>query len=202
MAFLEGLVKLLAVVGGFAVGALAVGLVIRLCGWWLGTDKAPRRLGIVVRVLGGVVGSWLVWLLVSGPAGSGLLGGGGSLFGERGKGAGSARDTSRQTEKATARETSNAAGSHTISVVMLGGLRVVDSRFYQLEGTKEPMTFDELKKAIQERRDRDSALRIIEIKIYQNSVASNHPVVKDLEVWAMNHGFTVSRPPPENRDLP
>ncbi len=205
--FLETLVKLLAVVGGAALGALVVGLVLRFCGWWLGGGKAPRRLVWLLRALGGVAGGWLVWLMVMGPGGFGLLGGGGSLFGGRGTGQESGRQLpappTHSTEPATtAPAPAVPAGAATVSVTMLGGKRVVGGRFYLLEGTPEPLTLDELKQAIKERRRQNPAIRVIEIKIYQDSVSSNHPAVKDLEQWAMDNGLTVSRPPPVDRDLP
>jgi hypothetical protein len=204
-AIFEGAVKLLAVVGGAALGALAVGLVLRFCGIWLGAGKAPRRLGWLLRALGGIAGGWLVWLFVMGPGGSGLLGGGGSLFGGRGTGPDSGRVVaSPPTHSAEPLSSARTppAGSVAVSVTMLGGKRVVDSRFYLLEGAAEPMTLNELKQAIKERRQQNPAVRVIEIKIYQDSVSSNHPAVKDLEQWAMDTGFTVSRPPPVDRDLP
>ncbi len=204
-AFFEGVVKLLAVVGGAALGVLIVGLVLRFCGWWLGAGKGPRTLVWLLRALGGVAGGWLVWLMLTAPGGSGLFGGGGSLFGGRGTGPDSGREAVSAPTQPAERPSTGRAASTTgaaVSVTMLGGKRVVGSRFYLLEGAGEPLTLDELKQAVKERRQRNPELRVIEIKIYQDSVSSSHPAVTDLEQWAMDNGFTVSRPPPVDRDLP
>ena len=204
-AFFEGVVKLLAVVGGAALGALVVGLVLRFCGWWLGANKGPRRLAWLLRGLGGVAGGWLVWLMLTAPGGSGLFGGGGSLFGGRGTGPDTGREAAsaptQPAEKPSSARAATTPGA-TVSVTMLGGQRVVGGRFYLLEGAKEPLTLDELKRAVKERRQQNPELWVIEIKIYQDSVSGNHPAVKDLEQWAMDNGLTVSRPPPVDRDLP
>jgi hypothetical protein len=205
LAFFEGVVKLLAVVGGAALGAVVVGLLLRFGGWWLGTSTGPRRFTWLLRALGGVAGGWLVWLALTAPGGSGLFGGGGSLFGGRGTGPDTGREAASAPTQPAEKPSSARApsiGGTGLLVTMLGGKRVVGGRFYLLQGATEPLTLDELKQAVKERRQGNPELRVIQIKIYQDSVASNHPAVKDLEQWATDNGFTVPQPTLVDRDLP
>ena len=92
----------------------------------------------------------------------------------------------------------NQPGSDALRVVMLGGDRVASQHFYLLEGDKEPRTLRDLQKAIQARQDEKDrpSLKSIEIVIYEDSVAQDHPAVRDLEKWARQNdlGVTLSKP--------
>jgi hypothetical protein len=204
MNLVEGFVKVLAVVGGAALGFIGIGLLIRFFGKRVGAAKAPRHMILIVRLLGGLVAGWLVWLMVTAPGGSGLFGGGGSLFGGRGTGEGTDDHTqTMQTSFAsTARSSTPSTGASALQVVILGGKRVTEGRFYFVEGEKMALTLEELKQLIQDRHSQNPALQEIEIKLYQNSVASEHWAVTNLERWATKNQFTVRRPPPESQDFP
>ena len=76
---------------------------------------------------------------------------------------------------------------------MLGGARVSGQRFYLIEGQKEPRTADELKTILKEQQK--AGVRNIELLIYENSVARNHPAVKSLEKWAEENNFTITKVP-------
>ncbi|HEV3205164.1 MAG TPA: hypothetical protein VGY77_12305 [Gemmataceae bacterium] len=201
---MESFVKLLAVIGGAALGFIGVGFVIRFFTKYLGTAQTPGRMVLIVRLLGSFAAGWLVWWMVTAPGGLGLFGGGGSLFGGRGSEEGTGKDPQTvQTAFTKSADHADApAIGQTLQVVMLGGQRVIQGRFYLLEGESEALTLEEIKKFLLERRSQNPVIREIEIKIFQNSVASDHPAVKDLEQWAGNNQFTVRRPPPEDRDLP
>ena len=191
--YLELLVKGLAVLGGAALGWLVIALLTRFLGRWLSARKGPRPLERLVRLLGAVVGGWLVWFLVTGSGGGGLFGGGGSFFGGRGVGEGSGKETAPPSTPRTKRspaETAPIRRAETLRVVMLGGQRVNDERFYRPEGG-EPRTLAELKKVVKDRQ-KEGGVKALEIVIYEDSVARDHPAVKELEQWARQNDLAVS----------
>jgi hypothetical protein len=192
------LLKLAAVVGGAAGGAWGAGSVARKSAKAVIRREAPRVLVTPFRIVGAVAGGWAIWLLV---IGSGFgFGGGDSLFG--GSGAGGETSTSNtQTQKvslpaaspAPTAATAPTAPSTVLRIVVLGGSRVADERFYQVEDNKTPLTLSELKNLINERKLQ--GLRGLELRIYEDSVAKNHPAVSNLEEWAGKNDLTVSIPP-------
>jgi hypothetical protein len=188
----EVVVKLLAVVGGAAVGGGFVGFVARRMARLVARRDVPSRPMTALRGLGGIAGGWAIWLMVFSPGGSGLFGGGGSLFGERGSAA------SGGPEPAALDTTGNIVppteGGTTVRVTVLGGPRVVDSRFYLVEADSKAHTLVELKKIIKDRQGK-SRVRTIELLIYEDSVARSHAAVGDLERWAGQNDLTVSMPP-------
>jgi hypothetical protein len=196
--YLELLIKILAVVGGATVGGLAIGLLVSVLSRFLFSTKMPRPAVMLVRLLGGVACGLAVWLILSTPGGSGLFGGGSSLFG--GPGVGTGQGTGKETTtgptgkgKTTSRDQfPTAREGETLRVVMLGGNRVKEERFYRLEGEGEPLTLAALKKAVKERQ-RNAAVKGIDIVIYEDSVAKDHPAVRDLENWSRENDLTVSR---------
>jgi hypothetical protein len=184
---METLVKLLAVAGGAAIGATSVGLVVRIFGRLLGVHSRPKRALVVLRALGALTAGWLVWLLVFGLGGGGLGGPGGL-----GKGGGHA-DIPNTTGRAGALSTPQAETrepAKSLSIVMLGGARVQDSRFYLLVGDNIAYSLPELKNHILARRS--EGLRAIEILIYDNSVATDHAAVRSLEQWAGENDLTIT----------
>jgi hypothetical protein len=192
--FVEIFVKLLAVVGGAGAGAWVVGFVVRRVKKWLGRREPTGVIGRSLRFIGAFGGGLLVWFMVFAPGGSGLFGGGGSLFGEKGKGAVSSLpgDTLRTSTREPA---APSGGGHApaMRIILLGGTKVAQERFYLIEGEKEAHTLAEVKAAIKERQG--AGMNAIELLIYENSVAKSHPAVKDLEKWARDNNLTVSEPP-------
>jgi hypothetical protein len=84
------------------------------------------------------------------------------------------------------------AGPEVMRIEMLGGQRVQEQRFYVSEGQTAPQTLAELRQAIDDRQKRTPPLKGIEIVIYENSVARDHPAVRDLERWAREHDLAVT----------
>src|SRR5262249_19784083 len=122
------------------------------------------------------------------------------------KGTGTAQKQPRVTDtaaqqKSGSAERSPAAESETLRVEMLGGARVEQQRFYLLQGEERPRTLEGLQEVLAERRKQKPPLRSLEIVIYENSVAAEHPAVKDLEKWAREHDLAVTLTFPK-RDLP
>jgi hypothetical protein len=202
----EALVKLLAVAGGAAIGAGAIGMVARRLTRTVTRRDVPRRPMQALRLLGGVASGWGVWLMVFSPGGSGLFGGGGSLFGEQGSAQTGTRpgavavDTATKIDPASKTEPPVSAPRGPIRVTLLGGPRVVGERFYVLEGDPQPHTLVEIQKILSQ-HEQESGDHVLELMIYQNSVARNHAAVGALTRWAEAHGFAV-RMPTTNGEIP
>jgi hypothetical protein len=100
--------------------------------------------------------------------------------------------------RATLAQAKPAPGTGTLRVEMLGGDRVMEERFYLIEGEKEARNLADLRKAIRLRlEDKDKpALKSIELVIYENSVAPDHQAVRDLEKCARQNdlGVSLSKP--------
>jgi hypothetical protein len=186
--------KLLAIAGGFMIGGLGSGLLFRGAAKLALARQVPRPMMVIVRLLGGVAAGLAVYVWAFGTGGSGL--GSGAGLGSGGQG--QPVSTLASNPSADRQTDGNQPGSDVLRVVMLGGDRVASPRFYLLEGDKEPRTLPDLQKAIQARQDEKDkpSLKSIEIVIYEDSVAQDHPAVRDLERWARQNdlGVTLSKP--------
>lgn len=194
----EWIVKGLAVVGGGFLGALLVGLILRVASKRLSSRTVPPRVKLAARALGGIAAGWLVWMIITAPGGSGLWGGGGSLFGGRGAGEGSGKDNpSQPTHQTEPGPTSpgEPGQPETIKVILLGGHQVVDEKFYRFEDGREAYQLKDLQKILKDKEKQGSALTLV-ILIYEDSVAQGHSAVKNLESWAEQNHFhpRVSKP--------
>src|SRR5262249_45814316 len=152
------------------------------------------------RVVGGVVGGWLVMLGFGG--GLGFFGGGEG--GGNGPSAGLQPSRGAPTDNTKAGKLpvepdGDSPGTQSMRIRVLGRPRVIGEEFYQVDGSTQAMTLEELKKNIDDKKQH--GLKGIEILIYQNSVARNHPAVHSLEDWAGQHGLSVTIPPTKG-DLP
>jgi hypothetical protein len=184
---LDGVVRLLAVVGGAALGAFAVGLLIRLAGRWMGVRRVPGTMVTVVRLLAAVVAGWLVWLLVFGTGGGGLGGPGGSGIGGS---PGTGKGHSSERQPATRPDTTNRRG-HVLAIEILGGNRVQEGRFYKVAGEKDALTLAALKDVLK-KRQQAGEVQGIEIIIYASSVYKESGAVTALEDWAKQHDLAVT----------
>lgn len=205
---IDGFVRLLAVAGAAAIGGLFVGYVGRRIGRLVARRDMPRPPLQALRLVGALAFGWVVWLMVFSPGREGLFGGGGSLFGGRGAGdqeaaapapnVQTAQRPGARPEPVLPRPTPTAP--ETVRIMLLGGPRVQDGRYYVIEGETQPRTLTEVKRMVKERQDK-AGVRGIELLIYENSVARNHPAVRDLERWAQQNDLTVTVPPTKG-DLP
>jgi hypothetical protein len=178
--------QLLAVAGGAAVGWLAIGFAVNVLRRFLGVSSVPRPPLVFARTFGAVVAGWVVWLWVFGHGGSGIGGpGGNSLGGAPGSEPGITQEQPRPTPARSV------DGSSPLTVVMLGGNRVKDDRFYKILGENQALTLSELKEALKKRQDLD--LQRLKIAIYDDSVAENHVRVTNLVEWAEQHNLQVSK---------
>jgi hypothetical protein len=196
---LPALWKLGAVAAGALFGFLGSGFVVRKSTTALVRKEAPRAVVFPFRVVGGVIGGWLVML--------GFGGGLGFFGGSEGPGNGPSAGVQQsatvpadaKTVKLPAKPEAAPPAVQSLQIRLLGGRRVVGEKFYQIDQSSQAVTLEQLKKNIDERKQH--GLKGIEILIYQNSVARNHPAVHSLEDWAGQQGLSVTIPPTKG-DLP
>jgi hypothetical protein len=196
---LTALWKLGAVAAGALAGFLGSGFVVRKSATALVRKEAPRAVVFPFRVVGGVIGGWLVMLGFGG--GLGFFGGGEGPGNGPSAGIQQSANVPADTKavKLPAKAEVATPATNTVRIRLLGGPRVVGEKFYQVDGSAQAMTFQELKKNIEEKKQH--GLKGIELLIYQNSVARNHPAVHSLEDWAGQQGLSVTIPPTKG-DLP
>jgi hypothetical protein len=140
---------------------------------------------LVARALGAVVAGWVIWLWVLGHGGSGIGGPGGSgIGGASGSGKGTSQEQPRPTQRGSVDR------ANTLTVVMLGGDRVKEDRFYKILGENDTMTLSDLRDLLKKRQA--AGLQGIKIAIYEDSVPENHARVTSLKEWAQLHDLQVS----------
>jgi hypothetical protein len=188
----------LAVAGAAAVGyVLTLGLV-----WLIGrlafNRQAPRPVKRILATLGSVaVGLLALAMLFNNSGGAGWGFGPGMGFGT---GTGS---PSIDSSPATSRSPETAASAKVkppsddpgvrpllpLRIRMLGGDKVRDERFYLVEDSTQPMTLSEIKNHLRQKRRKDDgvpAFREVAIVITPESVASDHPAVRQLFEFVRN----------------
>jgi len=184
--------KVLAVVGGIAVGALGTGWLVK----WLVRSVAFRDLSPSLtryaRVLGGLVLGGLVVVFVFKEGGLGGMGGSGGGWWPFGQsGAGTSTSAGSSTEKSDVDvKPLPPAPPDTLRIQMRGGKEAEDDqRFYQIDGDP-PRTWSELEKVLAERRKK-SSLKVIEIIIGKGSVDEQSDAVHELKNWAKKNDVAV-----------
>jgi hypothetical protein len=186
--------KILAVVGGAVMGGLLIGLLMQLLTRAFTAQKLPRWSQLTVRLLGAVIGGWLVALWVLGGGGAGFGGAGGWGFGS-GPGPGKGEKTVEVSKndgngKKNGGEIKTPAGA-TMRIEVLGRAALSESdiraeRWYRIETDQgwRLLTFAEIKEAIKNRQQENSPLRRIEMVLYRDSPDKQLPVVSQLRTWA------------------
>jgi hypothetical protein len=205
------LLKLLAVIGGATVGGLLSGWLFRLVVRLAFRRTVPRPALLLIQFLGAVTLGLFVWYWVVGsggwgPGGGVFLGHGGGTPGTVGEAKGKAeapkpKAPADEAAKAKAAAPGVTAGPEVLRIEMLGGQRVKEGRFYLPEGQQAPQTLAELRQAVAARQKQGPALKGIEIIIYEDSVARDHPAVRDLEKWARENDLAVTVTFPK-REMP
>jgi hypothetical protein len=188
--------KVLAVAGAAAIGALLVGVIVQLAARLMSTRPVPRPVLILVRVLGAVAAGLAVWLWVFGPGGPGGLGGGGGWWPFGGKGQSGAAGTGSSTGSAKAPATQPALKERrdTLTITMRGGPEPDrDQKFYVLQG-EAPRDLEETERAILEWRRTNPELKFLKIVTADTSVANDHPAVRRLKEWAREQGLETVGP--------
>lgn len=195
-------IKGLAVAGEGLVGYLGGGWGIRLLCRLVVHRRVPPKIVTMIQVLGMTTMGMLVYLWVFGVSQAGGLGGGGGWWpfgGKAGQGD-NVGTSSRPTDPpvAPAQETLPQKPTETVSpeqgrsaqVRLLGGKRVVEQRFYQIDGETQALAWPDLRNRLEDLRQQKPPLKTIEILIFRDSVDRDNPAVTQLESWAKENGIT------------
>jgi hypothetical protein len=195
----DWVVKLLAVAGGVLVGGVGSGLLLQLLVRLTTAGRVPKWILQVVRVLGAVIGGWIVAMFVFGSGtgtGMGWGGGGGTGTGPEGTGRGTgaeprAREEPGPQETAPERGTARAAPDRTLRVDGLVDRRNNTTAF-RLQGQQDLLSLDDLEKYVRSRREQAPALQRLELVLYRNSPDRDSGPVKELLAWAQREGLETS----------
>jgi hypothetical protein len=182
--------KGLAILGGAAFGALLVGAVGQLATRMLTTKKPPVWGVRVMRLLGGVVGGWLIALWVFSGGGSGLGGSGGLGIGGNGKENPSEKKTEEKPPKKA--DTKPSVTTEPVEVEVLGdvplkailGMDFDKDRCYRVRTAKgvELLPLEQLQTFLRDRRAKAGELKVIVVR-YSDSPGRRNPYVTDLMSW-------------------
>ncbi len=191
-------IKGLAVAGGAAVGYFLGGWFLWLVGRLFFFRKVPPRAVGTVRLLSMIALGMLVYLWVFGNSTAGGLGGGGGWWpfgGKAGQGdnAGTASTTEpvqKPPEERTEEPAKALEQGRTLQIRMLGGDRVIEQRFYQVEGQASALNWLALRKLLEQQASEEPPLKGIEIVLFKDSVDRDNPAVTQVENWARDKGLT------------
>jgi hypothetical protein len=183
-------------VGGAAVGGIAGGLLLQLSIRLLFHRPVPPRPLKMVRWLSGAALGLLVWFWVF-STGTGGLGGGGGWWPFGGKGGQAANSGTAATKKVPDQQEAPPnpvldKNAKTLRIEILGGRRVVEQRFYVLEKDALALDLEQLKQAVQQRRERDSEIKGLTLVLFPDSVDQDNPAVVELKRWANDKGLAVA----------
>jgi len=175
--------KLLAVVGGAAVGGLGVGFLVQvIVRGWTGR-QVPRWVMMTLRGVAGVASGWLVALWLFSGGGGGMGGPGGWGFGT---GTGDNDKPAETKDKEPRKDSDPTRNVNTLEVAVLGTatLRQINpnydpQRCYRV-GTRL-LTLKEVIEQIKQRQKEEPPPEAVTIVLYDNSPAENVPKVADLK---------------------
>jgi hypothetical protein len=196
---LEDLIRILAIIGGGAIGGFVTGFLTQAIVRGYTGQKVPRWVVWTLRLLGGVAMGWLVYLIVYGHGGS-LFGGfgGGSGLDKDGGGPGGLRETTPAVTvpKVVSPGTVEQGGVLRVAVLgddplkkmfEAGRLKSFDPERCYLVADEEPATLRtlrEIEKYILERVRDNSPPKRIEVILYKDSPQKMVPRVSELKKWA------------------
>jgi hypothetical protein len=184
--------RILAVVGGVAVGGLGTGWLVKVLTRPVMVKKLPTPLLRVSRILGGLVVGLIVaaWVFnLGGTGGIGGSGGGWWPFGQSG-GPGTSKPSNFSDSARAPIQPQTSSEAKTLRIHMEGGVQAEkDNRFYRIEG--EPArTWPEMEQVLAERKKNDPSL-VLEIIISKGSVDEQSEAVHELKSWAKRNSVAV-----------
>ena len=194
--FANPVLKFLAVAGGALVGGLLSGFVGRAATRMLTTRPMPLWSVRTLRVAGGVVSGWLVYLYLASGGGTGVGGPGGNKPGAGNKE--KAVATKPPEKERTKKEDKRPVAGEPVRVEILGekALKALKQptrpyRGYRFQGDEEKKLYDldGLKAVLRERRQKDPSLRVV-LVIYKDSPDRELPVVAELAEWLTKEEIT------------
>jgi hypothetical protein len=184
--------RILAVVGGVAVGGLGTGWLVKVLTRPVTVKKLPTPLLRVSRILGGLVVGLIVaaWVFnLSGTGGIGGSGGGWWPFGQSG-GAGTTNPSNFSDSTKAPIQPQISSEAKTLRILMRGGNEAQeDQRFYAIEG-ESPLNWNELEKVLAQKRKESPSL-VISIVIGKKSIDEQNPAVEILKNWAKQNSVAV-----------
>ncbi len=194
---IEVVYKLLAVAGAFLVGYFGSIWLSMLVLWSTYRKQIPQVIKKLIGVISGVLLALAVFLWVFGT-GDGYGIGSGPGLGGPGKQSDQEPTTPSQAPRLeqsmtplsepTAAPTKQQTRAR---VVVLGGNQVDQQRFFQLEGDERPVDLAEVQARIRQLQIEEEGLDALELIIYADSLAREHPLVKRLEKWAYQQDLQV-----------
>jgi hypothetical protein len=205
MPTIDDVIRVLAIVGGFALGGFGTGFLTQMVVKGYTGQQVPRWVLMVLRLLGGTALACLVYSLVYSQAGNDVLG---HLFGGAGNNNKPGNSAPQATTPGTTptdktppeKDKSSSAPVDKGSVLRIevlgneplqeiakrNGQTFDPDHCYRIEEA-EPMMLLTLKEArdyIRQRSDREPPLRRIELVLYRDSPQKKVARVSDLKQWA------------------
>ncbi|MFN4258460.1 MAG: hypothetical protein ACK4RK_04130 [Gemmataceae bacterium] len=181
------ILKILAALGGGVVGAVVtIVLVQMLCRW-----KLPRIPRNIAGAVGGVVLGALIWIWMS-ESGSLGLGGGAGFWPFPQDQAGDSKGAQQPPNAIT----ETAPPVRRVRIELLGGQRYPGAeRYYLLEGNPQPLTLEEIARAIQELWHEEPPVRQVRFVFdAKESISEIDPAFTRLEDRLIALGLEIVRP--------
>lgn len=186
-------VKVLAVIGAAVLVGFLVGLLAQLLARAFTTQKLPRWVLLLIRLLSSVIAGWCVAVLLFGVGGFGIGGPGGGWFGSgAGKGDGE-KITEGVKKNGDAKKTNGGAkvpAAETLRIEVLGRAvlpkeDIDKEHWYHIDMEEGPRlrTFAEVKEAVKRRQEKQPPLRRIAIVLYNDSPEEHVAIVNQLVTW-------------------
>ncbi len=189
-------IKCLAVGGGFLVGYFAGSVLAWALDRWVFAHKAPVQLKKLCSMLCGLVLAIVVALIVFGDGGGGLFGGGGAPGDGKGTPATENKDKQQPAPSVPPQEDPKLVlpkiepkppdpkpTPGDVRVAILSGSDVRDGKFYVLDNETTAKTFNELKKAITDRRTSTKTELTLVFRFAKDPLSDSHPEMKRLSAW-------------------
>jgi hypothetical protein len=170
----------LAVAGGFLVGNLLMLIVCRLLAKFVFHTMMNRRLEQALRILAGIAVAVLIaWLVFRGGPGWGF---GGTGTGEGEGSGGITPSTTRPSEQSPNTTDSKKPPSEVVSPVLRLRIEAATAypKTFKFEGSNDAIDLVAAEKVLEDFKGKVKGEPRLEITVYQNSTAADHPDVRDL----------------------
>jgi hypothetical protein len=179
----------LAVAGGFLVGNILMLLVCRLLTKFVVHTTMNRRFEQALRILAGIAVAILVaWLVFRGGPGWGF---GGAGTGEGEGSGGITPSTTHPSEQSPKTTDSKNPPSEVVSPVLRVRIEAATAypKTFKFEGSNEAVELAAAKKILEDFRAKAKGDPVLEVKVYPDSTAADHPDVHGLITYAHDLRF-------------